>query len=350
MNNSSQIQRLLTQLAELDQQLIETLAARARASQQLIALAPERLDRILESQPALAEPLSAEALNAVLREFRSGLRQLLRPIRVAFLGPLYSYSHLAAIERFGTQADLVPVTNISDVFAEVHGGQSDFGLVPLENSTDGRVVDTLGMFARRPIRVSGEVQLRINHCLLATCPRDQIQRICSKPQALSQCRDWLATHVPQAVVEEMTSTAAAARRAAREPGVAAIASRQAAAPYELSIVAANIQDNPNNVTRFAVVGGDEPAPTGADKTAVMFELSHEPGALAEVMMIFKNHELNMTWIESFPMPNTPSEYLFFIEFEGHAQAGEVRPAIEDLRAATVRLDILGTYARQEPIG
>jgi chorismate mutase/prephenate dehydratase len=294
-------------------------------------------------------PLNDRCLRAVLRELQSGVRLLVKPLRVAYLGPTYSYSHLAALERFGSSAELVPVATIAAVFEELNRAHVDFGVVPIENSTDGRVVDTLGMFTRLPVRICGEVQLRIHHYLLGRCERSEIKEVYSKPQALSQCRDWLSKHLPLARTVEMTSTAAAAQLAAEKHGAAAIASLQAAVNYSLSVIAENIEDNKNNITRFAVISDHVGRRTGRDKTAVMFEIAHVPGALADAAAIFKRNRLNLTWIESFPMPNTESEYLFFVEMEGHHEDTKVKRALTALERKTERLEILGSYARAAPV-
>ncbi len=171
----------------------------------------------------------------------------------------------------------------------------------------------------------------------------EVREVYSKPQALSQCRTWLASHLPEARTVEMASTAAAARLAAEKPGAAAIASRQAGVHYALDVIAADIEDNRHNVTRFAVIGDQSPARTGNDKTSLMFELPHQPGALADAMAIFKRNRLNLTWIESFPMPNTPNEYLFFVEFQGHPAEPGAERALAALARKTVRLEVLGSY-------
>lgn len=290
-------------------------------------------------------PLTEPVLRTIYRDLESGCRTLVKPTRVAYLGPADSYSHQAAIEKFGSSAQLSPVSTIAAVFEELRLGHADLGLVPIENSTDGRVVDTLDMFAKFPVRICGEVQLRIHHNLLARCPRGEIQEVFSKPQALSQCRDWISRHLPGVRVVEMASTAAAAQLAADKPGAAAVASRQAALTYNLEILAANIEDNKNNVTRFAVIGGETPRRTGHDKTALMFELAHRPGSLADAMSVFKRGGLNLTWIESFPVPGPKKEYLFFVEVEGHAEDARIRRALEALRRRTVRLEILGSYPK-----
>jgi chorismate mutase/prephenate dehydratase len=257
---------------------------------------------------------------------------------------------LAAVERFGGAADLVPLASIPAVFEEVNRKQVNCGLVPIENSTDGRVVDTLGMFARLPVRICGEVQLWIHHNLLARCDRSDVTEVYSRPQALSQCRNWLSKHLPSARVIEVTSTSTAAQLTQDKPGVAAIASKQAAVHYGLNVLVENIEDNQANLTRFAVIGEHPGARTGHDKTALMFELEHRPGSLADAMAVFKRNRLNMTWIESFPIPQKQGGYLFFVELAGHEGESRVRRATDALARRTVRFTVLGSYARSEPLG
>jgi chorismate mutase/prephenate dehydratase len=264
---------------------------------------------------------------------------------IAYLGPIYSYSYLAAVKHFGQAGEFVPVTTIAAAFEEIARGQAHFAVVPIENSTDGRIVDTLGRFARSPAQICGEVLLPVHHCLLGRCRRADVREVQSKPQALSQCRTWLAQHLPDAKLVEVSSTAAAAATAATVPGVAAIASLEAGIHHGCEIIDANIEDNQHNITRFAIIGNRKCEPTGADKTSLMIQLKHQPGALANAMAAFQNAEVNLTWIESFPLPERPNEYLFFIELEGHAATPRVAAAIDQLRSHTERLDLLGSYPR-----
>ena len=265
-----------------------------------------------------AGPLPAASLRAVFRELLSGCRALVRPLRIACLGPIYSYSHLAALQRFGRAVEFVPVGTIAAVFQEVNQQHADFGLVPVENSTDGRIADTLDMFTRLPVRICGQVEMHIHHTLLAKCPRAEIREVYSKPQVISQCRNWLAKHLPLARTIEVTSSATAAQLAAEKPGTAAIASREAGVEYGLDVLAENIEDNPYNMTRFVVIGGQVPERTGNDRTALLFQMEHRPGTLADAMNVFKRNRLNLTWIESFPVPGSNDRaYLFFVELEAH---------------------------------
>lgn len=344
---------LAQQLRELDRKIVDLLNQRAR----LASASANRVDASGDSSAELAQrmvdhsrgPLAETAIRGIARELASGIRALVHAPRVAYLGPEYSYSHIAALERFGTSIELVPVSTIAAVFEEVERGQSAFGLVPIENSTDGRIVDTLGMFARQPLRITGEVQLRIHHNLLGKGQRSEVKEVYSKPQALSQCREWLAKHLPSAKLVEISSTTKAAQLAAEKPGVAAIASRQAGIAYGLDVIAANVEDNAENITRFAVIGGETPKRTGSDKTSLMFQIQHRPGSLADAMNLFRKAKLNLTWIESFPLPGAKAEYLFFVELEGHAADLRVRRALAALEAKTLRLNILGSYPKALPV-
>ena len=352
------IQSVRKEIQRLDRELLKTLSDRARAAQKLAKIRQtdgSALYDLSEEQQDLTElitqnkgPLEERALRNILREVLGASRTLVKPLRVAYLGPKYSYSHLAAIDRFGDGPDLTPVATIKAVFEAIHFNQADYGMVPIENSTDGRIADTLDMFARLPTRVTGEVQLAIHHHLLGKSSRGEVIEVYSKPQALSQCREWLAKNLPEAKQVEMTSTAVAAQIAADKPGAAAIASLEAGQHYGLAVIDSNIEDHKHNVTRFAIIGGTPPQRTGRDKTALMFEIPHKPGSLADVMAIFKRGGLNLTWIESFPMHNSKNEYMFFVELQGHQTDSRVKKALLALNRKTARLEVLGSYARSEP--
>jgi chorismate mutase/prephenate dehydratase len=304
------------------------------------------LAKLFASTPG---PLPERCLRAVLREIASGCRALVREPRVAILGPWYSYSHLAAIHRFGQSVEFVPVNTISAVFEEVSQKHSDFGIVPIENSTDGRVADTLDMFTRMQVRICGEVELRIHHALLAKCTRTEVKEVYSKPQAISQCRNWLAKHLPNARLIEVTSTSTAAQLACEKAGAAAIASMQAGVHHELTVLAESIEDNPTNTTRFAMIGNEIPPRTGNDLTALLFQLEHRPGTLSDVMTIFKRSRVNMSWIDSFPIPGSNRGYHFFVEVEGHESDPRLRRALALIRKKTVQLEILGSFPATKPV-
>lgn len=343
-------------LAQVDRELLKLLAERRRLAADEGGPAErspsERLaaeDAAIEALAEKAAKLPAEYVRDVFREVMAGCRVGPSGVRIAYLGPEQTFSHQAAIRRFGAAADLTPVGSIAAVFEEVDRGTSDFGVVPLENSTDGRVTDTLDCFAKTRVTVCGELPLRIHHCLLGSGPRAKLTTVCSKPQALSQCRNWLAQHLPGAETRPVASTAEAAKMAKADPTVGAIASASAAGPLGLKILSENIEDQPDNITRFAVIGGETPAKTGRDKTSAWFEVPHEPGALADAMAIFKRQKLNLTWIESFPIPGSGGRYLFFVEFLGHQAEVRVRRALESLAKKATQLEVLGSYPQAEPI-
>ncbi len=340
-------------IAQLDRELLKLLQDRARL---ILKLAKRRgAKRSISSALGVDEdllaqvvglsrgPLGRQSVRAVFREVMSGCRSLVRQLKVAFLGPLYSYSHLAAIHHFGHSVELVPVGSIAAVFEEVNRGHCDFGLVPVENSTDGRIADTLDMFTRLPVRICGEVEMEINHTLLGKCSRTEVKEVYSRPQALSQCRNWLAKHLPSARTIEVTSTSTAAQLAKEKPGAAAIASLEAGVHYALDILAEKIEDNPSNTTRFAVIGNESPQRTSNDRTAMFFQTEHRFGALVDALAIFKCNRLNLTWIESFPVPGSDRAYLFFVELEGHETDERVQNAVAALESKTLRLEILGSF-------
>ncbi|TWT81628.1 Prephenate dehydratase [Planctomycetes bacterium CA13] len=312
-----------------------------------IAAATTEIEQTIAHAPHRCSTINDASRLKILKHIASVCLASVNELRVAFLGPKYSYSHLASLKYFGDGADYSPVGSIAAVFEAVTRGDVTAGLVPIENSTDGRIVDTLGLFVRQRMQICGEVILPIHHTLLSRSSRESITEIHSKPQVLSQCRKWLASQFPAARIVESGSSTAAAELAVNQNGVAAIASIEAGRHYGLDVLAENIEDNSNNVTRFAVLGTEQPAPTGNDKTSLLFEVRHQPGALADAMTIFKDQQLNMTWIESFPSPQTRNEYFFFVEVDGHREDPRVTSAIKRLEMQADRLEVLGSYPRAQ---
>jgi len=332
---------------EIDRQLLRLLDQRCQLIREQFAetgITPEFSNDASAAPEAVSFTNRAEAAQWLRHATSIALADLHR-LQVAYLGPEYSYSHLATIKAFGDAYPMAAVATIAAVFDSIERGDCVRGLVPIENSTDGRVVDTLGMFVRVNVKICGEVLLPIHHNLLSRSARESIVEVYSKPQALSQCRGWLASHLPKAKLIELSSTAAAAELAANKPGAAAVASIEAGRQYGLNVVDASIEDNPNNVTRFAILGHEIAPPTGNDKTAILFQVEHRPGALADAMMLFKDADLNLTWIESFPVQGSNSEYLFFVETVGHATDDNIKQALSRLKAITIRLDVIGSYAK-----
>ncbi len=352
-------QQLLAAAAKLDQEILKLVNQRAQLTLDWfhshdeprdVLFAPQQDDdtirQILERNNG---PLTSDVIRGIYRQILSGARRNVRYQRVAYLGPAFTYSHQAAIERFGESADLIPVSTIASVFEEVNRGHAEFGIVPIENTTDGRIVDTLDMFTRLPLRICGEVQISVHHNLLAKCPRGDVTEIYSKPQAISQCRNWLNRHMPSARLHDVTSTSTAAQLARDKHGAAAIASSRAAVEYGLQIVAEDIQDNQNNATRFAVIGDQKPGVSGRDRTALLLQIPHKPGALSDALVAFKKNKVNLSWIESFPLRGPESGYLFFLDFEGHEKDNRVKKTLDQLAKVAVRINVLGSFPRSDEL-
>jgi chorismate mutase / prephenate dehydratase len=358
---ASSLRNLRTQIDKLDLQILKLVNERAgfaaeigklKNDQAAEVFSPAREEEVLHNVlEANKGPLDSQTVRAIFREIMSGSRALQKVLKIAYLGPEYSFSHIAAVERFGQTVEFMKVGSIAAVFEEVNRGHADFGVVPLDNSTDGRVADTLDMFVRLPLlKVCSEIRLRIHHNLLANCDQPEIRRVYSKAQALSQCRTWLSKNVPHAQLVEVSSTADAARLVQQEPGAAAVASRQAAIRYGLRILFTDIEDFPNNETRFAVIGHQKCGKTGHDKTAVMFRVSHQPGSLVEALDIFKHAKINLTWIESFPAKTVKPEYVFFIDFEGHVEDTKVARTLKALQEKCEEVNVLGSFPMADVTG
>lgn len=360
---ASSLRTIRSQIDKLDVQIVKIINERAGLAAEIGRIknengeevfSPAREEEVLQNVLAVNEkvkgPLDPNTMRAIFREIMSGSRALQKVIKVAYLGPEYSFSHLAALERFGQAVEFIGVGTITTVFEEVNRGHVDYGVVPLENSTDGRIADTLDMFIRQPtIRINAEVRLRIRHNLLAKCEQPEIRRVYSKGQALSQCRSWLSKNVPQAALHEVSSTADAARLAQTEPGAAAVASRQAAVKYGLRVLFSEIEDSPHNETRFAVIGSQKAPRTGTDKTAVMFRIPHHPGSLAEALDTFKSNKINLTWIESFPARLAKAEYIFFVDFDGHTEDPKVAKTLKALGETCEEVTVLGSFPASKAV-
>jgi len=347
---------LRQKIDEIDAQLVALMNERARCAVEIGRLkreagnaafySPEREREILSR--VLAEntgPLSDAALQAIWTELMSGSLSLEKALRVAYLGPEGSFSHLAALEKFGRSVELAPVRDIASVFDQVARDSADYGIVPVENTTGGAIRDTMESFlwVHAPVKVCAEMALPIHHNLLSKTTVDKVNKVYSKPQVFDQCRNWLSQNLPRADLVAVGSTTEAALFASRVEGTAAIASSMAAELYQLNVLSAAIEDNPQNQTRFLVLGRESAQPTGRDKTCLLFSVSHEAGALVEVLQTFRRHEVNMTKIESHPSPTKTWEYYFFVDIEGHVQDENVRAALEEARKHTRHLEVLGSF-------
>lgn len=357
---AQQIKSLRSQIDKFDTHILKLINERAKCAVEIgqykneaqsEVFAPAREEEVIQNLLDNNDgPLMPVTIRAIYRELISGARALQKVLKVSFLGPEYSYSHIASIERFGHGVEFVGVGSIQAVFDEVNRGHVDYGVVPLENSTDGRIADTLDQFLSLPqIHICAEVRLRIHHNLLANCHQQEIRRVYSRAQALAQTRNWLSKNVPQAQLVEVTSTSAAAELALREPGAAAVASRQAAVRYGLKMLFEHIEDNQQNETRFAVIGKNPVTRSGHDKTALMFQVPHQPGTLLDALMVFKSNKINLSMIESFPARTGKGEYVFFVDFEGHAEDPKVRKTLEALEKHCKQIVILGSFPQSDTL-
>jgi chorismate mutase/prephenate dehydratase len=310
---------------------------------------PEREAQVLRMAKARNKgPLRDEEILRLFREIMSACLAQQEPLKVAYLGPEGTFTQAAVLTHFGHSVRGLPLAAIDEVFHEVEAGTADFGVVPIENSTEGTVNNTLDRFLSSPLKICGEVELRIHHFLMGNVPSlDRIQRICSHPQALAQCRGWLDTHLPDVERVPVSSNAEGARRARDEKGTAAIAGETAAEVYKLKILAAEIEDRADNTTRFFVLGRKLFKPSGSDRTTLLISVGHtdEAGALFRLLEPLSRHKVNMTRIESRPSHKKKWDYVFFIDIDGHAEDKQVAEALEALKERASLFRVLGSYPR-----
>ena len=332
-------------LGERAQHVIEIGKLKKATDAQALLHTPAREAEILERLCKLnTGPFPNEALRAVYREIMSGSLALEGPLKVSYLGPRATFTHLACIRKFGSSAQYLPATSITDVFNEVERGRADFGVVPIENSTEGVVNHTLDMFIDSNLQIYGEALLEVSHNLLSKCDSlAAVKKIYSHPQAIAQCRQWLETNLPNVPYSEVHSTARAAEICTEEPSAAAIASELAGQIYGLKVLKSRIEDNINNYTRFLVLSLKAPERTGKDKTSVMLSVKDKVGALYDLLRPFASHGTNLTKIESRPSRRKAWEYIFFIDLEGHVDEDRVKRALDDIKPRCLFLKILGSY-------
>ena len=354
-NGSASLESLRLQIDDFDSRIVDLLNARARVVVNIGRLkqqsnapiyAPEREKMVLDKVRRLNHgPLPDRCLEAVYRELMSGSFALEKPLRIGFLGPDGTFSHAASVQKFGSSVTHVPLTDIPSVFDEVVRGHIDYGLVPVENSLHGGVVDTLDAFLQSSAKICAEVKVTIHHNLLSRVPWAEVKTVYSKPEIFSQCRKWLAAMAKDRDVQPASSSSKAAEMAAEQPGVAAIGSALAGQLHGLRMLFENIEDDPDNETRFFVIGREPARRSGDDKTAIMFTAAHKPGALAEVLDVFKENGINLTDIEKRPSRKVNWEYYFFIDAQGHQDDDGMKKAIEEARTHCLQLTVLGSYPR-----
>lgn len=306
---------------------------------------PEREKEILERLKKINPgPFPNNVLKTIYREILSASLSLEQPLKVAYLGPIATFTHLAARRQFGSSTVYIPESTIKAVFEAVDRGNAHYGVVPIENSTEGVVNYTLDMFMDSELRIASEIMLEISHNLLSKTGKiSDIRKIYSYAQATAQCRGWLEQNLPGIPIVEELSTAAAASRVSKEPSSAAVASELAATIYKLKFVKKGIEDLKLNYTRFLVIAKDFPPKTGKDKTSIMFSVKDRPGALYLILQPFAKHGINLTKIESRPSRRKAWEYMFFVDMAGHIEEKNVKKAIDEVKKECLYLKILGSY-------
>jgi len=358
MSNNKKLDELRAQIDEVDTRLLELISQRARLAQAVAHVKntdignngfyrPEReaqiLRRVMEHNTS---PLPQEEMARLFREIMSACLALEQPLQIAYLGPEGTFTQLAALKHFGHSVTTESLGSIDQVFREVEAGACHFGVVPIENSIEGVVNHTLDMLINSPLKISGEVELRIHHHLLGRGgDRSQVRRVYSHQQSLAQCRRWLDENLLGAERVAVSSNAEAARRAAAEPDSAAIAGEAAAEIYELGYLARNIEDHPDNTTRFLVIGRHSTPPSGDDKTSLLVSGPNRAGLLYDLIKPLADNGINMTRLESRPSRQGLWDYVFFIDILGHAEDPAVNKAMKALEAQAGVLKLLGSYPR-----
>ncbi|MHC4843801.1 MAG: prephenate dehydratase [Planctomycetota bacterium] len=347
------------QIDDIDQQLVKLFNERARIVVEIGKLkketekpvyAPDREKKVLDKVKKANEgPLPDKTLVAIWREMMSGSFILERPLRIGYLGPDGSFSHTAAMLKFGQSVEYEPLTDIVSIFDEVSRNHCDLGLAPVENSAGGGVIETLDALIESDVKVCSEVLMAVHHNLIANCPLDKIVKIYSRPEVFAQCRKWLSATCKDAEVLSVASSAKAAKMAVEEKGSAAIGSIVAAELYGLKVVCENIEDIANNVTRFLVISREDARPSGDDKTAILFSTAHKAGALADVLEVFKKFGINLTNIESRPSKKREWEYYFFMDFLGHRTEDTIQKGLDEAKQHCLQLSILGSFPRAKEL-
>ena len=310
--------------------------------------APHRERAVLDRVCGLNRgPITDEQLRAIYREIMSSALALEKTMTIAYFGPETTFTHQAAIRRFGSSLNYSPQKTIADVFTEVGKKSADYGVVPVENSTEGVVTYTLDMFVDSDLKIVSQIVLPVQQCLMSNSPRRQIKKLYVHTQSLAQCRGWIQNHLPHVEIIETSSNPRSAELAAKEKGAAAIAGILAAEKYGLRVLEQDIQDNAANATRFLVLGRQCSPPTGNDRTSLMLSVADKAGALHEAIAAFRRHKINMTKIESRPSKRKAWEYFFFIDCDGHAQDKKVAKAFQLLGRHCNFVKVLGSYPNME---
>jgi len=354
------LNKLREQIDATDREIVDCLQRRVRLAAQVGEIkhqhgcpiyVPAREEQVFQKLETLNNGvLPVAALRSIYREIISASIHLERQQCIAYLGPEATYTQAAALSSFGSSQRYTPCPVIPDVFAMVKRGEADYGVIPIENSSEGGVIHAMDMLAETDLKIVSETYLPIEHCLISHEPLENIRTVYSKDQALGQCREWLQAHLPKAQCETADSTAAAVRMLQPGDGKAAIASALAAELYETPILAEGIQDKADNITRFLIIGRESaPRVAGiAEKTSIVLSILDRVGVLNQALQCFASRDLNLTRIESRPSRQKPWDYLFFIDFKGHWEDSPVQEAIRELEGATKWIKWLGSYPDRRP--
>ena len=356
---SDDIQKLRDKIDKIDNEVINLLNERTQLVLEIAKLknregrevyAPDRESEVYRKIDQVKKgPLKSDSLKSIYREVMSASLALEKPIKIAYLGPEATFTHMAALNKFGSSVAYQPCVTITEVFSEVEKRRAEYGVIPIENSTEGAVTHTLDMFMDSDLKICSEIVMPISHNVLSTSATlKDVKRLYSNPQVFGQCRSWIEGHIPRAELIDMASTAAAAARALKEDASAAIASELAATIYGLNVLARGVEDSSSNVTRFLVVCRTVPAPTGNDKTSILISIKDRVGALSDMLDPIKKSKLNMTKIESRPSKKKAWEYFFFIYVEGHIADPHVKKTIDIVESQVRFLKVLGSYPAAKP--
>ncbi len=343
------------QIDEIDRDLLDLLNRRAdlvhevgvvKKRDGLQIYAPEREESLLRTLISMNQGrLSETSIRAIYREIMSAALALEDDLKIAYLGPEGTWTHQAAIKKFGHSVSYSPQPNFADVFDQVTRRSADYGVVPIENSTEGAVSHTLDLFVDSPLHICSQILLRIENCLMAAIPRSEIRTLYSHPQVFGQCRSWIHRNFPQADLVEVSSTTKAAQIAQEQAkqGAGALGGPLAAEIYELDVLETSIQDRATNTTRFLVIGEKTCPPTGQDRTSVLFAIHDRPGSLVKALQAFDNFHINLSKIESRPSKRKDWEYVFYVDLAGHCMDPEVAKALAELHQHCSMIKLLGSY-------
>lgn len=349
---SDKLKNFRDQIDRIDNELLKLVNQRASLAQQIghakgnsAVLRPEREAQVLQRmRQSNTGPLSNQSVTQLFTEIMSQCRALEAPLRIAYLGPRGTFSEAAVFQRFGQASEGLPADSIDGVFGSVESGAANYGLVPVENSTEGAIGRTLDLLLNSNLNICGEVLLQVHQCVLSKeDDLSLIRKIYSHPQSFGQCQSWLNMHLPHAERITASSNADAARLAAEESFAAAIAGAQAADYFKLKVLAQNIEDDARNTTRFLVIGKQEVAPSGKDKTSLVMSAVNRPGAVHDLLVPMAQNGVSMTKLESRPSRAGLWEYVFYVDIEGHQSDAKVAAALEQLKQIAAFVKVLGSY-------